>query len=247
VNERMGTQLAIAGKMIAFAQKVQVELAEHRRKAVYVVELVLYRADCGAQPIAERPLPIGQRRDKEACRVDPSADPRNRSCRRIDDRHRRRRRRHRPDNDPVGCLVHPKERERFVMARLDDRSDLGINPTGHRHPLPLNQDVENAADRDADQARPIRQFVGHLLDGLFEEEERQHFANLLFAGGIGGAKAFDGAMPSGLRQLRHGVELAAETPEIADAVLIGVKERLDVHLVDDRLLVSQRVRSIRVR
>jgi hypothetical protein len=55
--------------------------------------------------------------------------------------------------------------------------------------------------------------VGDFGDGFFEDEKRQHFANLPFAlriGGttvhrpvISGAKAFDGTMPPGFGELRH--------------------------------------------
>src|SRR5262249_61328214 len=75
VNERMGTQLAIAREMIAFAQKVQIELAEHWREAVNIAELALYPADRGAQAIAELLLPAGHRRDKNGRRGDPNPGP----------------------------------------------------------------------------------------------------------------------------------------------------------------------------
>src|SRR5207237_7690080 len=39
------------------------------------------------------------------------------------------------------------------------------------------------------------------------------------------------------------IELAREPLEIADPVIVGVKERLDVQLVDDRVLVPKRVLS----
>src|SRR5688500_11960069 len=37
------------------------------------------------------------------------------------------------------------------------------------------------------------------------------------------------------------VELLRQTDKIAGAVVVGVEERLDVHLVDDRILVPERI------
>ena len=37
------------------------------------------------------------------------------------------------------------------------------------------------------------------------------------------------------------VELAPQALEIADAVIVGIEERLDVQLIDDRVLVPQRI------
>ena len=43
------------------------------------------------------------------------------------------------------------------------------------------------------------------------------------------------------------IELAAQPLEIADPIVVGVEERLDVQLIDDRVLVPQRVDESRAR
>src|SRR5262249_9779859 len=98
VNDPMGAEFAIAGEMVALAQQVQIELAEHRLEAVDIVELALYTAARDAQPIAERLLPVGQHRDKEAALVNTAAEPGDGPGRRVDDLHFLRSRQHRADD-----------------------------------------------------------------------------------------------------------------------------------------------------
>ena len=43
MHDRMRAELAIAGEVVALDQQMDVEFAEHRRKAVDVVEFVLVR------------------------------------------------------------------------------------------------------------------------------------------------------------------------------------------------------------
>src|SRR5260221_6772135 len=57
MHDRMGAELLIAGEVVAFSEEMQVELAQHRRKPVDVVELVPMVAVPGAQPVAEGVVP----------------------------------------------------------------------------------------------------------------------------------------------------------------------------------------------
>ncbi len=92
------------------------------------------------------------------------------------------------------------------------------------------------------QAPPVR-----FLDELAEVLERAVVG--MDVGVIGDVVAvvaqwrrIEGQQPDGVdAQLLDVVELLRQAGEIADAIAVGVLERLDVHLVDDRVLVPKRV------
>ena len=55
-------------------------------------------------------------------------------------------------------------------------------------------------------------------------------------------RRIEGHQPDGVdAQVADVFELRGQPLEIADAVVVGVEERLDVELVDDRILVPERV------
>src|SRR5437899_7320458 len=80
MDERMRAEPLIARQVVALHEEVDVELAENRRKTVDVVEFVLDAAARYPQPIAERLLAIGCRRNKEAIPMDTDTLGRDASC-----------------------------------------------------------------------------------------------------------------------------------------------------------------------
>src|SRR5271166_4916208 len=64
VEEIMRPQLAIAAEMIALSKQMSVEFAENLRKAVDVLEFLVYPASRYSQPIAKRLLAVGNGSDE---------------------------------------------------------------------------------------------------------------------------------------------------------------------------------------
>ena len=85
MRDRMRAELLVAREMIAFGEQMKVELAQHRRKAIDVVEFAGDAAIRHPQPIAERLAPICDLRDKEAVGMDPHAFASDRAGRAVDD------------------------------------------------------------------------------------------------------------------------------------------------------------------
>ena len=69
MHDRMRPELLVAGEVVALDQEVDVEVPEHRREAVDVVELLFVPAPPHPQPIAERLLPVGHGGDEKPRRV----------------------------------------------------------------------------------------------------------------------------------------------------------------------------------
>src|SRR5512135_629868 len=66
VDDRVRTELAIAGEMVAFDQEMDVELPEHRREPIDILELVPMPATpADPQPIAERLGSLAQLGDEQ--------------------------------------------------------------------------------------------------------------------------------------------------------------------------------------
>ena len=64
---RMSAELVVEREVVAFAEQVEIELGEHGRKAVRILQLDLAVAEAGAQPVV---LGIVERPRKETGRVD---------------------------------------------------------------------------------------------------------------------------------------------------------------------------------
>src|SRR6516165_1898057 len=92
-------------------------------------------------------------------------------------------------------------------------STCGSGFCGMLAPLGPGQNPKDPLEGNIDPAGPVRQFVRHLVDGLFEYEECCHQARLLLAHrisraaahrlAIGGAKAVDRPLSPGFGELRH--------------------------------------------
>ena len=64
---RMRAELVVERQMIAFAEQIEIEIGEHRRKAIGVLQLDLAVAEARAQPIVLR---IVERSREQAGRID---------------------------------------------------------------------------------------------------------------------------------------------------------------------------------
>ena len=60
MHQRMRSELAVAREVVALGKQMDVDLAEHRRKRIDVIEFVLRAAARHPQPIAERLLAVGE-------------------------------------------------------------------------------------------------------------------------------------------------------------------------------------------
>src|ERR1700751_5650018 len=87
MNQRMRSKLAVARQVVALGQQMNIDLAEHGRKRIDVVEFVLGATACDAQPIAKRLVAVGYCCDKETVAGDLDSLGRNLASRRFDHRH----------------------------------------------------------------------------------------------------------------------------------------------------------------
>ena len=126
----MGAELFVARKVIALGEKIQVEFAKHRRKAINVVELAGHYTVRNPQPVTKRLLPAGDARDKKSVGVDPHTFGDNIAGAAVDDRHLLRLRQHRAHANAAGSFVHTEKCESVAVARLDDCLDFRIGKCG---------------------------------------------------------------------------------------------------------------------
>ena len=130
MRHNMGAELAVAIEMRSFDQQVQVQIAEHRREAIGVVELLPDAAPIHEQPIGKPVRPAVDAGDKQPVRVHELALAGNFAGASVDHRDRSRARQHRPHAKPASGLVHAKVSKRVAVPRRDDRLDLRIGARG---------------------------------------------------------------------------------------------------------------------
>ncbi len=109
MDQRMRSKLAVARQVVALGQQMNIDLAEHGRKRIDIVEFVLGATACDAQPIAKRLLAVGYCSDKETVAVDLDSLRRNLAGRGFDHRHILCTRQHRSDGYSVRRLVHSEK------------------------------------------------------------------------------------------------------------------------------------------
>ena len=100
MQHRVRPKLLIAREMVALDEQVDVEISEHRRKTVDVVEVVPMPAAPHPQTVAERRVAVRHAGDKEPGGVDALALGDDLAGRRVDDCHPFRIGQHRPHIDP---------------------------------------------------------------------------------------------------------------------------------------------------
>ncbi len=107
--QRMCSKLAVAREVVALGEQMNVDLAQHWRKRIDVVEFVLGATACDAQPIAKRLLAVGNCCDKETGAVDLDSLGRNLASRGFDYGYILCARQHRSDGYSVRRLVHSEK------------------------------------------------------------------------------------------------------------------------------------------
>src|SRR5262249_14323064 len=127
VDNGLRAELLVAGEMVAFDQEVDVQFAEHWRKAVDILKLVPVSAPLHAQTVTERFTAFRQS-DEEPVRMQPNTLCRNFAGVHVDDIHRFGAGQYGTDIEATRRLMHAQKGERVGMPCLDDRLNLGIEP-----------------------------------------------------------------------------------------------------------------------
>ena len=122
----MRAELPVAVEMRAFDKQMQIEIAEHRRETISVIEFVFDIAPPDTQPVRKSARLAGERGDEEAVRVPSLGFTDDVASRGVDDRDGRRARQHSPHDQPAAILVHAEKRERVAVTRRHDRLDLRV-------------------------------------------------------------------------------------------------------------------------
>ena len=126
MHRRVRAELLKTGVVVALDQQMDVELAEHRRETVDVVELANMPAIGRAQPIAERLLAVRNRGCEEPIGMQPLTARRDLAGCGVDHRHQLGAGQHRSRVQPGRALVHPEKAERIAVPPLDDGLDLSV-------------------------------------------------------------------------------------------------------------------------
>ena len=100
-------------------------------------------------------------------------------------------------------------------------------------------DDELGDDPDAAVVRSLHEGL-ELVHGAVIGADVEIFRNVVAV--VLAGRRIEGQQPDGVdAEVRHVVELGVQPREVADAIVIGIEERLDVELIDDRVLVPGRV------
>src|SRR5215469_1178924 len=132
----MRAEFLIACEMIALDEQVHVQITEHRRETVDVVEFPPMTAAPDPQPVAERGFALRHAGDKKTGGMDTLALRGDFAGCRVDNGHALRVRQHCANIDPGRRLVHAEKRKRIVVAPRDDGLDLAAKTGRHDRPAP---------------------------------------------------------------------------------------------------------------
>ena len=168
-RHRMRAELVVKPLMSAFAEQIQIEVGQHRRKAVGVLEFdhVCRRSGRATDSALSR---SAARRRTGRRRESAPASP-----------FRRARRPLRPSRPPAGtraprsCALGMRAEimERIGVAAFDDRIGLGGQFAHAASSVFCGQYSERAGQRDAQPVRPVGQFVFDLVKGFLQQKEIQ--------------------------------------------------------------------------